>query len=367
MLRVLHSSRYASQSCKYRRCDHRSSTVFRIVKDEHVELLQEVVRLGRNSEYKQIYSKINSIPLHSIVSAAIVDTKTNYPPPLTGEKYNPKLHACPTSFSYMLGAFTHVKSEKVREMIEFTKAEIILADHVGSECLFDACSVLIALDDAGRSNKHDSATVLNENIGPAVNKLPETTSDSVFPDNRRLHSLSKNANPVANEFIINYTPWLLQMNSSQRCHHTVNIMCKSDKNLDRSNYLTNQVKYLYDELNYLKSMGKAADFTAIGDVQLSGFTAARMFGKIDVAVGRLKNKLLRVDYISKEAFSLAIYGCISGKAFTNNPQKDDSKVSRAALNALLGIANGNTFQCIFLRGIFFNVSESLISDNFPFL
>ena len=358
MLCTLRNSRYASQFCKYQSCGHQSGAISRIVKDEYAELLQEIVRLGRNSEYKQIYSKVNSLPLHSIVTASIADIKENYPPPLLGEKYIPKLHACPTHFSYMLGAFTHMKSEKVREMIAFTKTEIILADHVGSECLFDACSVLVALEDAGRSNKHDDAVILSENIGPAVNMLSETNTDSIFPDVRRLHSLSSDANPVAKAFIINYTQWLLQMSSSQRYHHTVNVMCKSDKNLDRSNYLTNQVKYLHDELNYLKSIGKTADFTAIGDVQLSGFTAARMFGKIDVAVSRLKNKLLHVDYISKEAFSLAIYGCISGKAFTNDPTRDDSKVSRAALNALLGIANGNTFQCIFLRGTFFNVSRS---------
>lgn len=358
MLHTLHSRRLGPQFCKYRSGGHQSSAATTIVKAEHAELLREIVRLGRNSDLKEIFFRINPLPLHSIVEAAIVEMKASYPLPLTDEKFKPQLHACPVSFSYMLDAFIHMKSDKVKEMIAYTKTEIILADHTGSECLFDACNVLIALDEAISSDKHEKIALLSNNVVVNGKKLSTSTDTKTISnnDNRRRHSLPKNANPIVNEFIINYTQWLLQMSSSQRYHHTVNIMCKSDKNLDRSSYLSTQIRYLHDELCYLKGIGKQADFTAIRDVQLSAFTAARMFGKIDLAVNRLKNKLLHSNCISKEAFSLAIYGCITGKMFSNDPLKDDVRVSRAALDALLGMADKNTFQCIYMRGIFLNVS-----------
>ena len=347
--------------CKHRSKAHLSSAAAiqeNIAPDEkfhyYSAVLREIESCGRKLEYRKLFVLVDSLPLDLVVDASIRQMKRDYPPPLGGQKYSPKLHACPASFSYMMTAFVQVRSEKVREMIEFSKTDMILADHVGSEGLFDACCLLYELDQEKIIGNRKSHTEINPTAGDRQsNKVPKR---SVLPSTPNYHTAAT-AHPIQVDFMKHYTEWLLQMTSAQRYHHTVNIMCKSHVHLDRSLFFTSQLQYLHDKLVRLQSEGKDADFSAIGDVGLSGFSSARMFNKIDIALRRMKNKLVIGDVISSEAFSLAITGCITGKKFEKDPVKDQQKVSREALDALLTMAAGNTFQCIYLRGIFLNVRE----------
>ena len=348
MLQTLTSRRVGPLFCKYQRYRRLNVAAIAQGRDVYSALLQEIVDHGRKLEHKQIFAKIDCLPLGAVVDAAVLEMKRDYPSFQAGEKFNPKFHACPTSFSYMLDAFVHMKSMKVREMIAFTKVETILADHVGSVSLFNACCLM-----------HELECMKSQSIIDSIEAGVGTQNDSknIPKDDRRRHSLPLNTNPIEREFILQYTQWLLHMNSSQRYHNTVNIMCKSNENLSRSHYFTNQIQYLHDELCFQKKNGIDCDFTAIGDVALAGFTAARMFNKVDIAVKRMKNYLIDKNYITKEAFSSAIYGCITGKAFEHDTLNADKKVSRPALDALLSVTHGNSFQSINLRGIFLNVSN----------
>lgn len=310
-----------------------------VASDRFTSLISNIKVLGQRSQYLEIFRLVDNLPLDAILEAVINDSRTqrNITKSTSKRKPVPILDAFPFLFDALLDA----KSQKVLDMIEFTKKNVILADQIGSKKLFDGCSMLHSLE-----NK----PILEEE---SVGKTSSPRHDGNF--NRQ-----SSRNIIETIFVPHYTQWLMGMDSAQRNHHTVNLLCYKHDMLDRPLYFTTQLEYirrLSDDSALQTENTSDAYLTSLGDVVISGFTAARMFHKPTIAIERLLRSSAVPENFTKEAFSLAVTGCTSGKIFENESQNTNFTVTKKLLDALSLACYGNSFHCILLRDVLLQVIQ----------
>lgn len=338
---------------------------------ELASVIREVEILGEQAQLRAIFNLVDSFPVHTIVNAAVHDSKQRRNPEPT-YRFDFKAATKPTAFSYIFNAFLLMKSGKVKAMIKYMKTDMMLADTIGSRALYDACDLIRKIESAARK---------------AIENNQEVQIHEPFT-NERLHSF-KNLHSTENIFVAHYTHWLLNMSAAQRFHHTLKLMSYS--NINRRSYYANQLQYLHDELSFLGNTEKRntdrrsynanelqhldddisllrnsekgstdkgnteLDYTVLGDVALSCFTALEMCTTPEIAIGMIKHPLINVSNISEAALSLAVTGCI--------PRKSDKKRNfmPESLKHLMSLCDGNSFQCINLRNVLFQVNCSILN------
>lgn len=311
-----------------------------VASDHFTSLISNIKVLGQRSQYLEIFRLVDNLPLDAILEAVINDSRTqrNVTKSRSKSKPVPILDAFPFLFDALLNA----KSQKVLDMIEFTKKNASLADQIGSKKLFDACSMLHSIE----------KKPILENESVEITSLPRNDGNL---------SRQSSRNIIETIFVPHYTQWLLGMDSAQRNHHTVNLLCYKHDMLDRSFYFTTQLEYirrLSDDSALQTEHTSDAYSTSLGDVVISGFTAARMFHKPEIGIQRLLRSSMASENFTKEAFSLAVTGCTSGKIFENESKNSNFPVTKRLLDALSLACHGNSFHCILLRDVLLQVIQT---------
>lgn len=308
--------------------------------DSFTSIISNIRRLGRKAQYLEIFRLVDKLPLDAILEAAITDSRTQRN--ITNSQIRNNVTLISDAFPFIFDALLSAKSKKVLEMIEFTKKNVSVADQIGSKKLFDACSMLHSVENDLSSE--------NESVGKAAS--PRHDAKQIYLSSRRI---------IENIFIPHYTQWLLAMDSAQRNHHTVNLLCHHHEMLDKSFYFTTQLEYIRSltKGSALQTEDTSNAFsTSFGDVVISGFTAARMFNRPDIAIRRLKISFPEPENFTKEGFSLAVTGCVSGKTYESESKSSNFTVTKTLLDALSLVCHGNSFYCIQLRDILLQVIDN---------
>jgi hypothetical protein len=334
MYRLEKSRRLGSFLIRYGRL--KSYDTIRMVHGKIPSLLYDVHALGQQSRYAEILHRIDSVPLNVIIEAAVEDLKTQNQKtgkPVKIKNVSYKVDNFPTAFSYIFDACVRRQSSKMQRLIECIAEHPNLANSVGAKSLFDACVVLH--DYQSKSRNSMKSTLLS--------KL-----QSVKDENLEIFCKE---DPIGSLFLSHYTDWFLGMDSRQRIHQTVDLMAHKHPNFDANRYWNAMIQYLHYLGNTAPEGESSVYYTAVGDVTMSGYTAARMSMKVILARERITNKFLRRDSISNGAFSLAVTSLVSSSKF---PDWSSDKW-RKFVSALLTTCPDNSFASIHLRGIFLQV------------
>ena len=313
----------------------KSYDTVRMMQGRLSSLLYDVYALGQQSRHAEILHLIESVPLNHIIQAAIEDLEEkNKKIDRSDRNSSNRIEKFPTAFSYMFDACIRYQSSKMQRLIESIGEHQSLAHSVGSKSLFDACVVLHGYQSKSRNSMKSAM----------LSKLHSVKDDNLEKFCRE--------DPIGSLFLSHYTDWLLAMNSRQRIQQTVEIMIYKHPNLNVDGCLDALIQYLHFLGNTAPAGKSSLYYTAVGDVTIAGFTAAKMFMKDKVALERITNKFLERSCISNEAFSLAVTGLVSSKTFANR----DKVKWRKFVDALLTTCSDNSFQSIHLRDIFLQVS-----------
>ena len=307
------------------------------VSDNFVALISNIKILGQKAQYHEIFRLVDNLPLDAILEAAATDSRTQRNRTTSQSKSN--VVSVLDSFPFIFDALLNAKSRKVLDMIEFTKKNVGLANQIGSKKLFDACSMLYSVE--------NNVCLKVQSSGKAA--TPRRDVKLTYQSSRNI---------IENIFVPHYTQWLMGMDSAQRNHHTVNLLCHNHEMLDKSFYFSTQLEHIrrLTDGSALKTENRSSTYlTSFGDVVISGFTAARMFFKPDIAIRRLKTSSTEPENFTKEAFSLAVTGCVSGKVFESESKSSNFTVTKTLLDALSSVCHGNSFHCIQLRHIILQV------------
>jgi hypothetical protein len=308
----------------------------RMVQGKIPALLYDVYELGQQLRYAEILQRIDSVPLNVIIDAAIEDLKTKNQKtgkPVKTRTISYKVDNFPTAFSYIFHACVRHQSSKMQRLIECIGEHRDLAHSVGSRSLFDACVVLHEYQSKSRNSM--KSTLLS--------KLRSAKDENL--------EIFCKEDPIGSLFVSHYTEWFLAMDSRQRVHQTVELMAYKHPMLNTNKCWDSLIQYL----NYLGNTSpegeSSAYYTAVGDVTLSGYTAAKISTKDQIAWERITNKFLRRDSISDTAFTLAVTSLISSSKFPSWK----TKKWREFVNALLTVCPDNSFASIHLRSKFLQV------------
>ena len=324
MLRIEKCRRLGSVFSKYARFNSYDTSKLPSIMDE-------IHALGKVSDVRKILSIIDPFPLNAVIEAAVDDLlKRNQN---STRKRNLKDNYAGTAFSYIFHACTRLRSPKTQRLIECVGDHPVLANYIGPALLFHACVVL-----------HD----YQKRSGIAMSSARLSRLKVAKDDDLQIFCEKY---PIGGLFLSHYTDWLVAMDSAQRVHNTVDLLAYKHDLLDTDDYCEALIKYLHYLGNTASEKESSLYYTAVNDITMAGYTAAKLFKKEKLAISRITNECLKPDSISKESFSLAVTSLIKSNTFVNL----DDPESKKYIDALLTTCNTNSFNSINLRAIFLQV------------
>lgn len=283
--------------CRCKRRDQ--STVAIGTEKDYSLMLLDINKLGASSKLLDASALIRSVPIDPLVQAALDQFKEQTSIKSTvknNEAFDKKPYDSPNALSTILDSLLYVGSEKVLDVIGLANNDVTAAHLIGAQRLLSSCNVLYNCTIAKKTEAELDSISASESsftTGSSWKKNDPQQSPFVSFIDDRVHSksdLKRNSLLVEQEFVRQFTQWILCMNSSARWHHVAKIVTDTSyKQTKTSNMrlIKSQIFNLHKELIYLKGQDVNVDITSIGDVAMASFDAFRSLGKVENSIQML--------------------------------------------------------------------------------
>lgn len=278
--------------CRCKRRDQ--STAASASEKDYSLMLLDIKKLGASSKLLDISVLIRGVPINPLTQAAVDQFKEEHSTKSSvknNDIFDKKRYDSPNALSTILDSLLYVGSEKVADVIGFANNDVTAAHLIGAQRLLSSCNVLY--NDSIAKKSEAEVELSSAATDSQWNKSDSQPSPYLSFTDDRVHSRSdkkRNSLLVEQEFIRQFTQWILCMDTSARWHHTAKLISDTSyKQTKTSNMrlIKNQIFSLHKELIYLKGQKVNADLMSIGDVAMASFDAFRSIGKVENSVQML--------------------------------------------------------------------------------
>jgi hypothetical protein len=278
--------------CRCKRRDQ--STAASASEKDYSLMLLDIKKLGASSKLLDISVLIRRVPIDPLAQAAVDQFKEEHSVKSTvknNDIFDKKRYDSPNPLSTILDSLLYVGSEKVENIIGLANNDVTAAHLIGAQRLLSSCNVLY--NDSIAKKSEAEIELSSATTSSKWKKSDPQQSPFVSFIDDRVHSRSdmkRNSLLVEQEFVRQFTQWILCMNTTARWHHTEKLVKDTSyKQTKTSNMrlMKNLIFNLHKELIYLKGQKVNADLMSIGDVAMASFDAFRSIGKVENSIQML--------------------------------------------------------------------------------
>jgi hypothetical protein len=275
--------------CRCKRRDQ--STAASASEKDYSLMLLDIKKLGASSKLLDISVLIRGVPIDLLAQAAVIQFKEEHSIKSTvknNDIFEKKRYDSPNALSTILDSLLYVGSKKVEDVIGLANSDVTAAHLIGAQRLLSSCNVLYNDSIAKKSEAEVELNSATTSSQWQKNDPQQSPFVSFIDDRVQSRSdMKRNSLLVEQEFVRQFTQWILCMNSTARWHHTAQLVKDTSyKQTKTSNMrlIKNQIFNLHKELIYLKGQKINADLMSIGDVAMASFDAFRSIGKVENSV-----------------------------------------------------------------------------------